>query len=235
MRYLGGKAKIASKLAPVILQHTQGRPIWEPFVGGANMTKALDSRVCSDAHEPLIRMYQSVYSGWDPPETVSREQYAAARLLPDTDPLKAFCGFGCSFAARWFGGYTSTGSAVIQSGPKKGQPLTRNFARACRNSLLSLRQGSPDACFYLVDFMQVTPQPIGYAIYADPPYADSTGYSTGAFDHAGFWARCQDWARFTPVLVSEYSCPVPHRLLLEVTRNLEMSEGTRIERLFLVC
>lgn len=83
------------------------RVFWEPFCGGLSVSVRLAAHgpgIVSDANPALISMYQAVRDGWVPPEHVTREEYQAARTLPDSDPLKGFIGFGCSFGGKWFGG-----------------------------------------------------------------------------------------------------------------------------------
>ncbi len=109
MRYMGGKSRIAKQIAAVIDEHRQpGQLVWDAFCGGLSMSVALSKKgpvLASDACAPLIALYKAVQEGWDPPTEVSRQTYMAAKLLPDSDPMKAFCGFGCSFGGKWFGGY----------------------------------------------------------------------------------------------------------------------------------
>lgn len=237
MQYLGGKAKIAKKLAAAVRARAGDRLIWEPFVGGANMTPHLRSAVASDRHAALISMYQAVQAGWTPPENVSEAEYRAAKLLPDSDPLKAFCGFACSFSGKWFGGYARSGTrnyAKTALGSLRTLTLTEDKARAGR---LSLERNPASTIWLRTDFCTVEPfDAPGWAIYADPPYEGTTGYGE-PFDHALFWRRCQEWTRLgVPVLVSEYACPVPHVLVFEIERPLEMhtskKQTKRIERLF---
>lgn len=227
MKYLGGKFRIAKALAQEIARVANGRPVWEPFCGGLNVTVALGaSGVVSDADPALIAMYRAVlFEGWEPPATLTEEQYAAARALPDSDPLKAFAGYLCSFGAKWFAGYARNNQS-------------RDYAREARNVLLrdlgALRGRDIDLC--CIDFMAIEPQPTdGHIIYCDPPYRGTTGYRH-AFDCDAFARRVLEWSRYTEVLVSEYA--FPHgRVIWEHERNLEMQSATprkRIERLFLV-
>lgn len=237
MRYLGGKAKIAKHLAKVILEHTAGIHIWEPFVGGANMTPHIRSAVASDRHAALIAMYQAVHAGWTPPENVSEDEYQAAKLLPDSDPLKAFCGFACSFGGMWFQGFAGPETRLTYIQGVGECTINAHPARAAGRSLRKLRELR--TIWLRADFCAVVPfEAPGWAIYADPPYAGTTGYGMD-FDHGLFWARCQGWVRLgVPVLVSEYSCPVAHEVVWERERNLEMhttrTATVRTERLFRV-
>lgn len=180
----------------------RGRPFWDPFCGGLSMSaafcKAGGRGIVSDANPSLIALYQAVAAGWDPPTHVSEDDYRVARSLPDTDPLKAFAGFGCSFGGKWFGGYAR-------------QPSTgRNYAMNARNVVLRdvgaiVRSGSIIAC---ADFLAFEPRPIAAVLYLDPPYEGTTGYGAVApFDHARFYARVAAWANYTDVFVSEYGMP----------------------------
>jgi len=60
MRYLGGKFRIAKKLAPIILELAKGRTLIEPFCGGLSMTEQLHPVYASDASVPLISLIQAV-------------------------------------------------------------------------------------------------------------------------------------------------------------------------------
>ena len=198
MQYLGGKSRIAKQLAAAINQYREpGQWVWDPFCGGLSMAVALSAKgpvLASDANPALIALYQAVRDGWQPPTEVNREQYAAARQLPDSDPLKAFCGFGCSFGGKWFGGYSAPR-------PKYRRPV----AGAAK---IALRDGACGATFATIDFLEVKPHATGMVLYLDPPYRGTTGYAaTGPFDHDRFAARARQWAAFGPVFVSEYDFP----------------------------
>lgn len=176
----------------------------------------------SDSNPALIALYQAVQNGWDPPSTLSSADYAHAKTLPDSDPLKAFAGFGCSFGGKWFGGYARSGS--------------RNFAEATkrivkRDVLLLVERGCAFAC---IDFLSVEPFDCGCVLYLDPPYRGSTGYRF-AFDSAAFDRRVTAWSQFTHVFVSEYELPDGIELL-RFNKKLSVCQGQkanpRDERLF---
>lgn len=199
MQYLGGKSRIAKQLAEVIDRYRRpGQLVWDAFCGGLSMSVALSKNGpvwSTDACVPLISLYQAVQNGWDPPTAISLEEYRAAKALPDSDPMKAFCGFGCSFGGKWFGGW---------GGPSKHHPT--GLAIYTRNSLMTHGVPGTLAC---VDFLAIEPQPTAALLYLDPPYSGTTGY-TGAlpFDHEQFVERVRGWARHTHVFVSEYAFPI---------------------------
>lgn len=205
MRYLGGKTRIAKQLAVEIDKvRRPGQWVWDAFCGGLSMSVALSKNgpvYSTDACVPLIALYRAVQAGWDPPSEVTREQWTAAKSLPDTDPMKAFCGFGCSMSGAWFKAYAKDDIP--------GEPgfKSRFYARATRNGLL---QDVP-RCTALdtVSFLDVHPRELDGVLYLDPPYAGTAGYDGAPpFDHGRFVARVREWSAFAPVFVSEYDFPL---------------------------
>lgn len=151
--------------------------------------------IAIDCHSALIALYQGVARGWDPPKHVSREEHAAAKNLPDSDPLKAFVGFGCSFGGAYFGGYAPD---VITASRRAVLHQVRTILKAggsfrCRNFL------EMKPCFLN-----------GRTLYLDPPYRNTSGYSgTEKFDHEHFDSLISRWALLNPgrVFLSEYTAP----------------------------
>lgn len=237
MQYLGGKSRIAKEIAAVIAPKGLW---WEPFCGGLSVSVQLAKYgpgLVSDACLPLISLYRAVRDGWVPPTSVSESEYHDARSLPDSNPLKAFVGFGCSFGGKWFGGYASpdAGRMVL------GKRFSRDAAGACARSL-ARDIGALSKCQLAAQsFFDVSPLsgPAPECIYADPPYVGATGYSaTRAFDHDRFWSLCQAWADSgVRVFVSEYDCPVLSSVVWSKTHRSSVSGGNsdlRTERLFQV-
>jgi len=246
MRYVGGKSRHAKEIAKAI----SPRGVWwDAFCGGFAVSEALmqyGPGIASDAHPALISMYQAIQGGWSPPRSMSAEEYARAKTLPDSDPLKAFAGFGCSFGGKWFGGLANPIQGVDR---RTGAPLLRDPIGESSRSVLKVRNYARETADRLaidlapvqilrLDFLDVDPFPApDLTIYCDPPYQGTQGYSTGAFDHARFWDRAQAWAALgARVFVSEYACLVPHRIVWEkrVTSALQggAKAGDRLEKLF---
>jgi DNA adenine methylase len=199
MRYMGGKTRIAKQLAEVIDQYRQpGQLVWDAFCGGLSVSVALSKNgpvLSSDACAPLISLYKAVQNGWEPPAEVSKETYLAAKTLPDTDPMKAFCGFGCSFGGKWFAGY-----AKGFNGPLTYPQL------AARNVKSNVSKCSSFDC---IDFNITVAGPCDFIFYLDPPYSGTTGYSgVKKFDHNAFVSTIASWSRYTSLFVSEYSLPI---------------------------
>jgi DNA adenine methylase len=199
LQYLGGKTRIAKQIAEQIDRvRKPGQWVWEPFCGGLSVTVALSKAGpvwATDANPALIALHAAGRAGWLPPEVVTPAQYAAAKLLPDSDPMKAFCGFCCSFSAKWFGGFARAKATV------------RNYAAEGRAGLI--RKWPAVTALACVDFLSVAPRPTDALIYCDPPYFNTTGYGgVKPFDSAAFCQRVALWSQFTDVFVSEYWLPI---------------------------
>lgn len=223
MQYLGGKHRLAPHLTRVIRREVGDAAIWEPFCGGGAMTAELARTgapgIASDIHAPLISLHRAVQAGWMPPAVISEAEWRAARSLPDSDPLKAFCGYGVSYGGKWFAGYVAPG------------PLhPRGLACGAANSLARKHCATRAWTFRHLSFFAIRPGPLAGAIYCDPPYAGTTSYgAVEPLDHDRFWTRCLEWSRHTRVFVSELQCPLPpahYRVLWYVTRTRAVSGKT---------
>lgn len=205
MQYLGGKTKLAKTLVQKMREIVGDIPCWEPFCGGLSVSCELAKRAevaCSDAHSPLIALYSAMQTGWVPPDTLSEEDYTRAKTLPDSDPLKAFAGFGCSFSGKWFGG--------------AARPLNQYCATSKRS--LQKQLPNPRLEFRCMSFFDVLPQPLEGFIYCDPPYKGTTGYGM-SWDPDAFWTRVREWAVFCPIFISEFSAPDDTPCVLEIPRK----------------
>lgn len=222
MQYLGGKFRQAKRLVARIKEiagHDE-RSVIEPFCGACNMTAEFARNGFSvrayDAHPALIPMWQAAQKGWLPPERVTKEDYEAAKALPDSDPLKAAIGFGMSFGGQYFQAFTGEIS-------KQGQDYA-----SCAHRAIAKKAARLDAVLFAhANFFDLQPTPT--ILYCDPPYAGTAGYrGTLNFDSVAFWARCQEWAEVgAHVFVSEYSAPadIQSVLCLQRVQGLRPSRG----------
>ncbi len=224
MRYLGGKARIASQVADLINSEIVANGITqyvEPFVGAGWV---LDKVVCihkeaSDANKDLILLWKALQAGWVPPDHVSKEEYDAQKEA-EPSALRAFVGFGCSFSGKWFGGYAKDNSG-------------RNYAGNAQRSLLKKLKNIDGVTFEHKRYTEVAAS--GALIYCDPPYAGTTGYSSvGEFDTPSFWNWVRATAKDNLVLVSEYSAPEDFECVLEIATKTDMKGANmdRVEKIF---
>lgn len=200
MQYLGGKSRHSESIKDLILKLRGSRLRYvEPFIGGGSVfekvSKEFKHSYAGDACEDLILLWKELQRGWVPPSVITKEQYQAIRHQPPS-ALHAFVGFGCSFGAKWFGGYAAN---------KDG----RNYAQKAHNLLLSKIKnikGTFRYCSYEGWDKFVDQDTL---VYCDPPYAGTEPYgAVEKFDHAGFWDTMRGWVgRGALVLVSEYAAP----------------------------
>ncbi len=223
MRYIGGKARIAADLAPIILQ-TRPKIVTEPFCGALSVTVELLKRdknlivYASDAHQDLVNLWIAVQEGWDPPQYLSKEEYQELKQA-EASPLRTFAGYGCSFSGKWFGGY-----AEDKSG--------RNYCGNARNSIGKKKPYLDRVVFRAGDYREAQ---IGDVIYCDPPYAGTTKPGErGEFNHQEFWSWVQ--AQSVPAYVSEYTAPDNFKSVWEKKVTLDMQSklgnDARVEKLF---
>lgn len=198
MQYMGGKTRIAKQIAAEIDKvRKPGQLVWDAFCGGLSISRALSKKGpvwSTDANPALISLYQALQRGWEPPTELSENQYKAAKDLPDSDPLKAFCGFALSFGGKWFGGYS-------KPRPKYAKPVAGAAKKAKLDGLLG-----PFDC---VDFLTYEVRPTDMLIYCDIPYKGTTTYgSLPPFNYDQFLIKCKQWSEFTDIFVSEYDLPL---------------------------
>lgn len=229
MQYLGGKSRIAKPLCAFLKAELGNRVFQEPFCGGLSITCGMwgaEFRLAYDYSQPLITLYKSLQAGWIPPETLTEAEYLKLNKTRDPlDPMTAFAGYGCSFGAKYFGGYARNAA-------------NQNYARFARNSLLRKLALVRDVVFECASYLDLETDS-SCLVYCDPPYANTTGYSaTGAFDSAQFWGTCRNWAKSGAlVFVSEYAAPDFAREVWSIETKTKLhGEGQkgRTERLFQV-
>lgn len=232
MQYMGSKARHAKELLPIILKDRKpGQWYVEPFVGGANMIDKVDGpRIGADSNEYLICLLDAVSNGWVPPELVTEEEYNCAKGDRAIDPWTAFIGYGCSFGGKWFGGYARGKNA-------KGD--WRNYASESKRNLLKQSPKLKGIDFRYCSYLDLEIPPSSI-IYCDPPYANTTKYATGNFDHDTFWQWCRDKdAEGHQVFVSEYTAPDDWECVWEKRTGANFASGRknqseRVERLFVM-
>lgn len=229
MKYMGGKHRIAPQLVAAMGNITGD--YYEPFVGGANVVCKVIARkrFASDAHVALIHMWQAIQAGWVPPSSVTKQDHIDAKNLPDTNPLKAFIGFGCCFGGAYFAGFARN---------KRGVTDTEVFPRAAYNGIKKKMHTMQDVQFSVSDYREIIPVS-GDTLYADPPYINTTPYKgVEKFDHSEFWnVMTQHAKNGVRVFVSEYVAPKDWRPLIEIPtktciRTKENGNEPRLEKLF---
>lgn len=203
MQYFGGKQRIAKPLSEFLnSQLTEGQTFVDLFCGSCNVVSNIRqdvTRYANDKNKYLPVLFERLQHGMQLPTNVTQEDYYKVKDMPETClediALKAFVGFGCSFAGKLWGGYAKNA-------------ISHNYALSAVNSLAKKSSKMKDVGFFSMDYSEFL-CPADSLVYCDIPYNGTTQYSAvGAFDHESFytWARSQKQCR---ILVSEYKHNVP--------------------------
>lgn len=219
MRYPGGKGQIGQRIAEMINPYSGEREYVEPFCGMCSVGQYVEakSRLFLDVNAEVIALWSALQNGFVPPSDISEEQYRRIRDAEDAPPeLRAFVGFGCSFAGKYFGGYARD---------SKGG----NYAKRGAASLLKKIQKLRTATFRVLNYTEFVPCGDS-VIYADPPYENTTqAYGDKKrFDSTEFWRIMNDWSATCIVFVSGYEAPSDWTIVLERTKSQNM--GTKEQR-----
>ena len=231
MSYIGGKARGASHILAVLNdQRFDGYDYLEPFVGMGHVLRRVTNKrryVASDGNALVVRLLRAVQDGEALP-AITRERYAQLRVGEGVSLERAVAAFQYSFNGREFGGYVHTYRRA--SGTLDDIPASRARYYA------TLRASPPFAHATLThcDYRAHTPSQC--LVYCDPPYENTTGYTTAPFDHAAFWETVREWSRDNVVLVSEYAAPPDFACVAQRAKPSCLAGGhrqtPRVERLF---
>jgi DNA adenine methylase len=115
------------------------------------------NRIGNDINPYLIGMFQALQKGWIPPDNITDELWHEIKKNKDNYPreLVAFCGFCCSFGARFFSTYARN-------------LKNRNYAGTGKKNLLYMRNYIHNAVFTCLDYKTMA-IPAKSLIYCDPP------------------------------------------------------------------
>lgn len=164
--------------------------------------------------------------GWIPPEIVTEEEYQLAKTAEDI-VYRGFVGFGCSFGAKFFGGYA-------RSKNSKGE--WRNHALEARNNLLKQASNLKGIEFRVGSYLELD-IPYNSIIYCDPPYKNTLKYSN-AINYDEFWNWCKDRSlEGHSLFVSEYDAPKEWKCIWQKETHVNFDSNRnkpelRIEKLF---
>ena len=238
MQYMGSKNKFAKELIPIIQNYitdnTKG--YLEPFVGGANVIDKINcnNKIGCDIHTELIELLKYVQYNYNKlPLTILEEEYNNVKNNKDNYPkwYVGLVGFCATFGCKYFGGYARRYSR------KNNMPI--DVPAGAINNLRKQGPNLKDIKFVNCSFLDLPNDKIkGYVIYCDPPYRNTTKYSTKNFPYELFYDWCRELSKNNIVLVSEYNMPDDFKCIWE--KNIKINIGAknsnkpiRTEKLFI--
>lgn len=226
MIYMGGKARIAKHILPIILKgRTKGQFYIEPFCGGCNtMEHVRGDRIANDKNPYLIHMWRRLTEGWTPPTVIEREFYYSVRecweYFSEKYPpeLIGWVGFMGSYSGKFFGGYS--GHAYKVSDRRQVRDYIGEAIKNTMNQVDNLN----GVHFLNQDYKDLV-IPDKSIIYCDPPYKGTEGYQN-SIDHKDFFDWCRDKVnQGHKVFVSEYEAPEDFVPIWEMKLKITLNTG----------
>lgn len=195
MKYVGSKNRVSKYIAPIIQSLIDDNNVelyYEPFCGGLNMMDKIQckNRVGNDIHKELIALLKKLQSGWIPPESISEDEYNKVRRNRDKYPdyYVGLVGFCSTFGAKYFGGYAR--------GFKEDKITRRDMPNESIRNLMKQIPLIQNVKLICKDYLEIDMENLHNAlIYCDPPYRNTTGYSSSKIDYEKFYEWCREVAK----------------------------------------
>ena len=141
-------------------------------------------------------MWKALQNGWKPPEHITEQEYISVRDNKEKYPnyYVGYVGFHATFGSKYFGGYARSFKA-------DGITPRNNSNEAYRNTMKQI-PNIKDIEFTNNDYKEINLK--NAVIYCDPPYQQTTKYSTGIFNHNEFWDWCREISKENHVFINLY-------------------------------
>lgn len=214
MRYPGGKHRLGRRIAEYIESiRPKGMEYYEPFLGMASVFKNIKPpRHGSDIDCSVINMWLWGIKGWVAPYEITREQWWAAKGLPQCHPLRAFAGYQLSHGGKFFAAYANPST-----------PLVRQFAEIASRSLSQISSTMKIHELSIKPYWEVNPE--NAILYLDPPYPGAEKvYQFDSMNYHHFFLWASKLAKNNIVIVSGYS-DSPYPSNFEAVRWFESKQG----------
>lgn len=214
MKYIGSKARLSKDIAPIlnnIIIRNKIDTYIEPFVGGANMIDKIKckKRIGYDNNEYLIALWNALQNGYEPPNTMTKDEYINVKDNKDgySKEYVAIVGFCATYNAGWFRRWG--GSAITKDGK------VRNYYDEAIRNIKSQIHNIQDVIFIYNSYEILNCS--NSLIYCDPPYQSSSYemYDDKKFNYELFWNKVREWSNSNFVLVSEYTAPDDFECIFE--------------------
>ena len=227
MAYVGGKSKCYEHIIRILNDPKyNGMKYLEPFVGMAHILRRVTNKkkyTASDINGNLVCLLKGIQTNERIP-FISKKKYSLLKDQKDISFEKSLAAFTYSFNGKEFGGYTKT-----------NKELTRNYPNERIRYYKTLQENGTFMKTKLKNCAYNQWKPYGFIIYCDPPYKDTTDYSTN-FDHILFWNTMREWSRNNTVFISEYKAPRDFKVVSKGEKYMSLSgsgsSSKRTEKLF---
>jgi DNA adenine methylase len=227
MAYVGGKSKCYEHIIRVLNDPKYNEMKYlEPFIGMAHILRRVTNKkkyIASDVNENLICLLKGVQTNEKTP-FISKKKYQTLKQQTESTFEKSLAAFTYSYNGKEFGGYTKT-----------DKNETRNYPEERIRYYQTLKENKTFMSTKLKNCAYNKHKPQNYLIYCDPPYKDTTDYSTN-FDHDLFWQTMRDWSKKNTVFISEYQAPKDFRVVSKGEKFMSLSgsgsSNKRTEKLF---
>jgi DNA adenine methylase len=234
MKYQGSKSRHAKELLAVILQdRKEGQYFYDLFCGGGGICDKVQGNVVGNDYnmwtiEALKFIRDELNKIPRNNKEFTEQDYIDVKNndIVNNLGLTGYIGFALSYGDKWFGGW------------RRDKLGKRDYvAEAYRNAI----KQSPNlqhVTFTNLSYDEVELQP-NSIIYLDPPYFQTTKYSTGGFDYDKFYQWCIDkHNEGHKVFISEYFMPEKDFKCIwskQVNSSLTKDTGSKknIEKLFI--
>lgn len=230
MRYQGGKAKTANKIAETIFNLCEPTSFYEPFMGGGWVSSSIakldyfKELYLSDIQPDLMCLWKKALNGYKPPTHMLKDEYDLLRSQIDPSALRGWAAFAASHSGKYFGGY----GATTKDGSRNYlEEASRSFNIKVQN--LQVYNNTKDLYLSTCSYESICPK-TNSVIYCDPPYADTTVYSANKvsqFDSQNFWHQMNKWVKEGhKVFVSEFNAPPEWNSLWSVEHKSTLDPNT---------
>jgi len=205
MKYVGGKHRIGEHIAKVLMKVTPDKVngYLEPFVGSLGVFKHMakldyKKKIGADYHKSLTLLWQGLQNGsFKLPKKITEKQWSDLKKANTNSAMKALAGFGVSFGGDYFSGYIQKYSGT------SGRNFYKETTRSITKMLPVIKK--KDVSFVHKSYKNWNKK--NWLIYCDPPYFNTKGYKTGAFNNQEFWTKMRQWSKHNYVFVSEETAP----------------------------
>jgi len=242
MKYVGGKHLQAKYYVPIIQSKLEEfgdnlATYIEPFIGGGNIfckvnAKNLGQRLGMDIDCDLIALWEYLRDNPEAPDIIpiDRETYYDVKTNPDNYQahFRAYVSIACSYRAKKWGGFARDTTDRKTGSTRKYS--SEAISRIKKDAALL----KPNDVFKCINYLDIKAENLtdSTVIYCDPPYANTTRYREGSFNHTEFWTWVVGLKHAKPetkILVSEFTLPenIPHTVLFEKKKDIALIQGSR--------